>query len=182
MSHLIENTLFHMWNLKILFLSFFTSSNKSHQLKEKFDKKAKILALSNGLDISFYCFLVRLPYRDFGSIDLQKIENEQHIPIQINSRYIRAEEEKILITYFHEYCHFLFPYSSPGTDFRKSGRYTGSSIPNDIDRIVEDFCDDFGNYIVHGTTGRDDSDKFIKKFIESTIQKIHKENRMQRIS
>jgi hypothetical protein len=76
----------------------------------------------------------------------------------------------------------LFIYSSCGIDFRKSGLYTGSSVPIDINKILEDFCDVFGIYIVYGTTGSDDLDKFIKKFIESTIQNIHKENWMQRIS
>jgi hypothetical protein len=170
-----------MWNLKIIFLSALTPFSEKQKLREKIDEKAKILAMRNGLHISFYSIIRSLPYRCSGWSDPDRTKVEQHIYFNINSRYIRAREERILCTYFHEYCHFLIMYSPPEIDFRQSGLYSEQYIPKDLKKIIEDFCDSFGIYIVFGSTGNADLDKFIKNFITITVQIIDREDWMKRI-
>jgi hypothetical protein len=123
---------------------------------QKISEKGNEIARKNGL---FYAFDLFIDTRRsegtgaIGSIHRQECERYKIIKIGIYSDKVMADEDAILMTIFHEYCHFLLFYTTKKTDWEYAGIMTKNKIPqifgSNLDPRFgeENFCETYSHYI-----------------------------------
>jgi archaellum biogenesis ATPase FlaH len=165
--------------LKIRVSTFLTTSNKKKENLQRISEKAKDMAKQKGLIYSFDIFIDSRKSTGsyaIGTIHREECEKCKTIIIGFYSNMVMADDFDLLLTVFHEYCHFLLFYTSVTTDWKYAELIAKNKIPEIYGPhrqfAEENFCETF-SYFINGI-GLVDSDtvRFFNFLNRSTYLKF----------
>lgn len=167
-----------LFKTKFLTLLVFRPKWRNAHLQNIADK-AKIIAKKKGLHYSFEIFIDFRKSKNndaIGAIRIDECEQKRMLPIGIYSNMVMASERDIILTIFHEYCHFLVFHMSNASTWTMCHYLAEDRIPtiygDHKEWGEENFCESFSYYITDKSVVDSEVEDFYNFLINSNYCKL----------